>query len=55
MTLEVSEIDSKFHDDIMGDKGKWWLDPDDQPLSFVVLWRMLEKRTNDVSYLITNF
>jgi hypothetical protein len=49
LTLEVTEMDRRFHDDIMGDKGKWWLHPNERPLSFMVLWRMLEKRTKDVS------
>jgi hypothetical protein len=48
VTLEISDIDRMFHDDIMGDAGRWWLHPTERPLSFREMWRMLEKRTDDV-------
>jgi hypothetical protein len=48
LTLEVSDLDRRFHDDIMGTDGKWWLFENAKPLSFGTLWRMLEDRTTEV-------
>ena len=48
LAVEVSELDRRFHDDIMGEEGKWWEDDTKRPLPFRTLWRMLEQRTNDV-------
>jgi hypothetical protein len=48
LTLEVSDLDRRFHDDIMGANGKWWLFENAKPLSFGTLWRMLEDRTTEV-------
>jgi len=50
LTVEISDVDRKFHDDIMGKHGKWWADPNARPLAFKVLWRMLETRAKHVSH-----
>jgi len=48
LTLEVSDMDRRFHDNIMGESGKWWLSSFERPLLFMVLWHKLENRTDDV-------
>jgi hypothetical protein len=48
LSMEVSEIDRRFHEDIMRGRGQWWKNPDTKPLSFLTLWKMLEHRTKDV-------
>ena len=49
LSLEISDVDRRFHEDIMREAGKWWLDPAAEPLPFMSLWMMLEQRTKDVS------
>jgi len=48
LTLEVSDKERGFYDDIMGADGKWWLNEELEPLSFNVLWRLLEQRTGQM-------
>jgi hypothetical protein len=45
---EVSELDRRFHDDVIGGEGNWWADDTKTPLSFRTMWRMLEQRTDAV-------
>jgi hypothetical protein len=48
LTLEVSDKEWGFHGDIMDANGKWWLNEESEPLSFNVLWQLLEQRTGQV-------
>jgi hypothetical protein len=48
ISMEISEIDRRFHEDVMRGRGNWWKDPNNQPLLFLTLWTMLEHRTKDV-------
>jgi len=49
ISMEISEMDRQFHEDVMREKGQWWKDPNTRPLSFSTIWKMLEIRTKDVS------
>jgi len=49
ISLEVSDLDRRFHDDIMGGDGKWWQTADAEAPSFNTLWERLEQRTTTVS------
>lgn len=51
LSVEVSDLDRRFHEDIMGDEGRWWLNDSEKPLAFRTLWRMLERRTKEVCNL----
>jgi hypothetical protein len=42
-TLEITEMEQRFHDDIMGEGGQWWLDDYSKPLSFTTLCQMLDE------------
>lgn len=48
ITMEISEMDRRFHEDVMRGQGQWWKDPNVRPLSFRKMWKMLELRTKDV-------
>ena len=42
LTLQVKDKDRRYHDDIMGEDGKWWVSENGKPFAFNTLWRMLE-------------
>src|SRR5258705_10669033 len=48
LTLEVSENDRNFHEDIMGEEGKWWLSEDSEPLAYTTIVRLFDERTKQV-------
>ena len=48
LSMEVSELDRQFHEDVMRGRGKWWKGQNNEPPSFLTLWKMLEQRTKDV-------
>lgn len=49
--LEISDLDQRFHDDIMGGDGKWWRTDGAEAPSFNTLWKRLDERTTAVSNL----
>jgi hypothetical protein len=49
LTLEISDLDRKFHEDIMDGEGRWWVTDGAAPLSFDTLWGRLEGRSAVVS------
>src|SRR5258705_8946670 len=45
LTLEVSENDRNFHEDIMAAEGKWSLSGTSEPLAYTTIVRLFDERT----------